>query len=346
MDMKAVPNSSFWKDRPTLVTGATGFVGGRLAMKLVRCGARVVSLARGRVATSELVRSGVAEQVTLLRGDIRDRDMLESVLRRYEIDTVMHLAGQAIVSVALRDPLSTLEANVLGTWNLLEACRRAGSVKQVVTASSDKAYGTSQCLPYTEDTPLQGQHPYDTSKACADSIARAYASSYGLPVAVTRCANLFGGGDFNYDRIVPGTIRSVLRGEAPVIRSDGKFTRDFLYIEDGVDAYMALAEGLASRADLRGQAFNFSANQPTLMLDLVHHIIRLMQSTLEPVILDNASHELRAQHLCADKARELLRWSPRVSLEQGLIESIAWYREVAEAEDAEPRETQAAANWR
>jgi CDP-glucose 4,6-dehydratase len=323
-------DGAFWQGRPTLVTGGTGFVGGRLAMRLVELGARVVCLSRGRVESSELVRSGVAQRMVMVRGDIRDREIVPALLQSHEIDTVMHLAGQAIVSVAARDPLATFEANVTGTWRLLEACRHARSVKHVVTASSDKAYGNSPSLPYTEDTPLHGQHPYDTSKACADSIARGYASSYGLRVAVTRCANLFGGGDFNFDRIVPGTIRSALRGEPPTIRSDGKFVRDFLYVDDGVDAYLTLAEQLSQRPELAGHAFNFSANEPTEVLDLVRRIVRLVGSRLEPVILNQASNELRAQHLSADKARRLLGWAPRVSLDQGLVHTIDWYRALLE----------------
>ena len=254
----AVTASGFWRDRPTLVTGGTGLVGGALVPRLVGSGADVVCLVRDWVPQSELVRSGMLDQVKIVRGDVCDQALLERVLGEYEIDTVIHLAAQTIVGIANRNPVSTFETNIAGTWALLEACRRSPSVKQIVLASSDKAYGEQEELPYTEETPLLGRHPYDVSKSCADLIARAYAETYGLPVAITRCGNFYGGGDLNWNRIVPGTIRSVLRGERPVIRSDGTFVRDYFYVEDGAAAYMLLAERLAANPELRGQAFNFS----------------------------------------------------------------------------------------
>ena len=203
---------------------------------------------------------------------------MERALGEYEIDTVFHLAAQTIVGIANRNPVSTFEANIQGTWSVLEACRRSPAVKQVVLASSDKAYGDQEHLPYDEDTPLQGRHPYDVSKSCADLIAHTYAVSYGLPVAITRCGNFYGGGDLNWNRIVPGTIRSVLRGQRPVIRSDGKFVRDYFYVEDGANAYMVLAEALARRPDLRGEAFNFSNEIQVTVLDLVQAILQKMGS--------------------------------------------------------------------
>lgn len=251
-------NHSFWLDRPTFVTGGTGLVGNWLIRRLVEVGADVVCLMRDWVPQSELVRTGLIEHVKVVRGDIRDREVLERTLGEYEIDTVIHLAAQTIVTIANRNPISTFETNIAGTWNLLEACRRSPRVKQIVIASSDKAYGDQEILPYDENTPLQGQHPYDVSKSAADLIAATYAKSFDLPVAITRCGNFYGGGDLNWNRIIPGTIRSITRGQRPVIRSDGNYVRDYFYVEDGAAAYMLLAEQLAAHPELKGQAFNFS----------------------------------------------------------------------------------------
>ena len=233
---------NFWLDRPTFVTGATGLVGGWLVKRLLAMGAVVVCLVRDWVPQSELVRSGDLERVKVVRGDLCDQALLERILGEYEITTVIHLAAQTIVTVANRNPVSTFETNIAGTWRLLEACRRSPTVRQIVIASSDKAYGDQAVLPYDETTPLQGRHPYDVSKSCADLIAHAYAVTYGLPVAITRCGNFYGGGDLNWNRIIPGTIRSIIRGQPPVIRSDGQFVRDYFYVEDGAAAYMTLAE--------------------------------------------------------------------------------------------------------
>ncbi|HEU4432223.1 MAG TPA: NAD-dependent epimerase/dehydratase family protein, partial [Pyrinomonadaceae bacterium] len=235
------------------VTGASGLLGSWLVRRLLRAGADVVCLVRDWVPQSELVRGGLLDNVKVVRGDVRDRETVERALGEYEIDTVIHLAAQTIVGIANRNPVSTFESNVGGAWTLLEACRRSPSINSIVVASSDKAYGEHEQLPYNEDAPLAGRHPYDVSKSCADLIAQAYAATYDLPVAVTRCGNLYGGGDLNWNRIVPGTIRSVLRGQRPVIRSDGKFVRDYFYVEDGAAANMSLAEHLASNPSLKGQ---------------------------------------------------------------------------------------------
>jgi CDP-glucose 4,6-dehydratase len=319
---------NFWQDRPVLVTGATGLVGGWLTRRLIEAGADVVCLVRDWVPHRELIRSNLIEKVTVVRGDLRDRDLIERALGEYEIDTVMHLAAQAIVCVANRNPISTFESNIQGTWNVLEACRRSPGVRSIVVASSDKAYGDQEILPYNEDTPLRGQHPYDVSKSCADLIAHSYAKTYDLPVAVTRCGNFFGGGDLNWNRIVPGTIRAVLRGEPPVIRSDGHFVRDYFYVEDGAAAYMLLAEQLSSRPELRGQAFNFSYESQVTVLCLVKEILRAMQSPLEPLVLNHASHEIRRQYLSAERARTVLGWQPIFTLAEGLARTIPWYREL------------------
>ena len=319
--------SAFWQDRPTFVTGGTGLVGSWLVRRLVGAGADVVCLVRDWVPQSELVRSRQIEQVTVVRGDIRDRDLLERILGEYEIDTVIHLAAQTIVTIANRNPVSTFETNIAGTWNLLEACRRSPRVRQVVIASSDKAYGDQETLPYDEDTPLQGQHPYDVSKSAADLIAHVYAVSFDLPVVVTRCGNFYGGGDLNWNRIVPGTIRSVLRGQRPVIRSDGNSVRDYFYVEDGAAVYMLLAEQLAVSPHLRGEAFNFSYGNQVTVLDLVRLILSHMGSKLQPEILNEAGNEIRMQYLDSAKARKVLSWLPLYTLEDGLDKTIAWYKE-------------------
>jgi CDP-glucose 4,6-dehydratase len=319
--------TDFWSDRPTFVTGATGLVGGWLVQRLLHLGAEVVCLVRDWVPQSQLVQSGLANQVVLVRGDVRDQAALERILGEHSIDTVIHLAAQTIVGIANRNPVSTFETNIGGTWTLCEACRRSPLVKQIVLASSDKAYGDQEVLPYDETTPLQGTHPYDVSKSCADLIGRAYAVTYGLPVAITRCGNFYGGGDLNWNRIVPGTIRSILRQERPLIRSDGRFVRDYFYVEDGAIAYTTLAEALAARPELAGSAFNFSNEIQVTVLDLVRWILRLMKSPLEPDVRNDASNEIVHQYLSAERARRLLGWTPRFDLDEGLRRTIHWYTE-------------------
>jgi CDP-glucose 4,6-dehydratase len=318
--------SKFWLDRPTFVTGATGLLGGWLVKRLVDQGADVVCLVRDWIPQCELVRTKLIEQVKIVRGDIRDRTLTERILGEFEINTVIHLAAQTIVTIANRNPVSTFETNIGGTWALLEACRRSPEVKQIVLASSDKAYGECEELPYDEETPLRGRHPYDVSKSCADMIAQTYAVTYGLPVTITRCGNFYGGGDLNWNRIVPGTIRSVLRDQRPIIRSDGQYVRDYFYIEDGAVAYMLLAEKLAGNSDLRGQAFNFSNETPVTVLELVGKILEAMGSNIKADVRDEASNEIREQFLNSTKARKLLGWQPLFTLEEGLQRTIEWYR--------------------
>ena len=322
----------FWRDKPVFLTGATGLLGSWLTKQLLQLGADVVCLVRDNVPASELVRSGNLNRVKSVHGDVRDRDLLERALGEYEIETVFHLAAQTIVGTANRNPVATFEANIGGTWNVLEAVRRSPRVQQVMIASSDKAYGAQQTLPYTEQTPLQGQHPYDVSKSCTDLIAQTYAQTYQTPVAITRCGNFFGGGDLNWNRIVPGTIRSLSRGERPVIRSDGQFVRDYIYVEDGAGAYLLLAEKLAQNPELRGRAFNFSNEVQLTVLELVSLIGKLMESDLEPEVLGQASNEIRNQYLSAQKAREELGWQPHFGLEEGLKKTIEWYRAFFESE--------------
>jgi len=317
--------AKFWEDRPVFVTGATGLLGSWLTKALVNLKADVVCLVRDWVPQSELVLSGTLEKVKVVRGDVRDQALLERVLGEYEIRTVLHLAAQTIVSIANSNPVSTLDTNIRGTWALLEACRRTPTVSEIVVASSDKAYGEQEKLPYDETTPLQGKYPYDVSKFCADLIAQMYVYTYQSPVVITRCGNFFGGGDLNWNRIVPGTIRSVLKGENPVIRSDGTFIRDYFYIEDGVYAYLLLAEKLSENRELRGEAFNFSYERPMSVLEIVQMILELMNSDLKPIILNEATHEILRQYLSAQKARKILGWDPVFTLEDGLRLTIKWY---------------------
>src|SRR5438105_9182410 len=320
----------FWLDRSTLVTGATGLLGGWLVSRLIESRADVVCLVRDWVPQCELVRSRGLEQVKVVRGDVRDHALLERTLGEYEIETVIHLAAQTIVGIANRNPISTFETNIAGTWSLLEACRRSPTVRQVVIASSDKAYGDHEELPYTESAPLVGRHPYDVSKSCADLIAQSYAVTFGLPVAITRCGNFFGGGDLNWNRLVPGTIRSVLRGQRPVIRSDGQHVRDYCYVEDGAATYTLLVERLAQDRALQGESFNFSNETPTTVLALVEKILKEMGSDLEPEIRNEVVNEIREQYLSAAKARRMLQWKPVFTLDQGLRLTIDWYRTMFE----------------
>ena len=317
-----------WKDRNVFVTGAAGLLGSWLTEALIERGSNVTCLVRDWVPDSRLVSSGLRNRANLVFGELEDGALLTRVLNEFEIDTVFHLGAQTIVGTAARSALSTFESNIRGTWNLLEACKTCSRlVKRIVIASSDKAYGAHDRLPYTEDMPLQGRFPYDVSKSCADLIAISYFHTYGLPVAVTRCGNLFGGGDLNYNRLIPGTIRSVLRGEAPIIRSDGTCVRDYFYVRDAVEAYLLLAERLPEE-QFSGQAFNFGNEVPLSVLDIVRKIVSLMgQTPLQPVILNEASHEIPRQYLDCSKARRLLAWEPAFSIEQGLRETISWYQE-------------------
>ncbi len=323
----AQPAQGFWAARRVLVTGATGVIGSWLVKDLLAQGAHVIALIRDSDAQRELYRSRDVERVTVVNGGLEDFWALELAVNEHEVTTVFHLAAQTIVGTAHRSPLSTFEANVRGTYNLLEVCRQHKNlVRQVVVASSDKAYGAQPSLPYTEDMPLTGQHPYEVSKSCADLISQSYHYTYGVPVGVTRLGNVYGGGDLNWSRIVPATIRACLQGERPVIRSDGQFVRDYLYVKDAARAYLRLAERLDDPR-VQGQAFNFSTESPLTVLELVAAIQRVMGCThLEPDVQNFAAGEIRAQYLSAAKARERLDWHPQFTLEQGLAETVDWYR--------------------
>ena len=327
LEMSAKKKNSHWHDRPVFVTGATGLLGGWLVRRLVEEGASVTALVRDWVPQSTLLTADWLKKVTIVRGDVRDQVVLERSLGEYEIDTVFHLAAQTIVGVANRNPVSTLDTNVRGTWALLEAARRSPLTKAVIIASSDKAYGDHEELPYDEDAALQGEHPYDVSKSCADLIAKMYAVTFGVPVAVTRCGNFYGGGDLNWNRLIPGTIRSALKNERPVIRSDGTLIRDYFYVEDGAAAYMQLAQALHARPELRGEAFNFSNELQVDVLTLTKKILERMKSPLEPDVRAEARNEIQHQWLSAAKARRMLGWAPQFTLDEGLERTIAWYRD-------------------
>ncbi|MBN1562515.1 MAG: GDP-mannose 4,6-dehydratase [Anaerolineae bacterium] len=323
-----VVENSFWQGRRVFVTGATGMVGTWLVKELLATGAFVVTLIRDADPQSELFRSEDYRRTTAVYGRLEDFATLERAINEQEIDTVFHLGAQPIVGVAHRSPLPTFEANIRGSYNLLEACRiHPDLVKRIVIASSDKAYGTQPVLPYTEDMPLQGQHPYEVSKSCTDLLAQTYYHTYQLPVAIARCGNIYGGGDLNWSRIVPGTIRALLRGERPVIRSDGTFVRDYVYVKDIAQAYMTLAEQIAKPA-VMGQSFNFGPESPLNVLELVDHLRQIMDCNhLEPDIQNTAQGEIKSQYLDTTKAHSILNWKPHYSLVDGLAETVAWYRE-------------------
>jgi len=320
---------AFWTDRPVFVTGATGLLGSHMTAELLARGAAPVCLVRDHVAISHFQRLGLDRKVVIVRGCLEDYALLERSLNEHEIDTVMHLGAQTIVGTASRNPLSTWESNVRGSYLLLEACRRnAKKVRRVVVASSDKAYGDQEALPYTEDAPLAGRFPYDCSKSCTDLIARSYFETYQVPVCVTRCGNLFGPGDLNWNRIVPGTIRSVIRDERPIVRSDGTLVRDYVYVGDAVAAYLDLAEQL-ERPGVVGEAFNYSDEHPQSVLEIVGRILAAAgRPDLAPVVLNEANHEIRKQYLSSTKARTLLGWRPSFGLDEGLARTVAWYREL------------------
>jgi CDP-glucose 4,6-dehydratase len=322
----------FWRDRPVLVTGGSGFLGGWLVKRLIEAGADVVCPVRDWVPGSQLIGGGLAGKVNLVRGDVTDQALLERVIGEYEVRTVFHLAAQTIVPIANRNPVSTFESNIRGTWCLLEACRRSPLIEQVVVASSDKAYGIQESLPYHEEMPLQGTFPYDVSKSCSDLISSSYFATYGVPVVITRCGNFYGGGDLNWNRIVPGTIRAVLRGERPVIRSDGQYIRDYFYVEDGAAAYMLLAEKMAAKHQLSGEAFNFSNEIQLTVLQLVEKILAVMKSDLLPEVLGEAVHEIRHQYLSAEKARRMLGWKPLFTIDEALSRTVEWYIEYLQDE--------------
>jgi CDP-glucose 4,6-dehydratase len=333
------PNRDFWNGRSVAVTGATGFLGNHLTSALAALGARIVVLVRDTVPSSA-IQDGWWPKVSIVTGPVEDQSLMERMLGEYDVATVFHLAAQTQVGVANRNPVPTYEANVRGTWALLEAARRSSTVRQIVTASSDKAYGQQSVLPYTEDMPLLAINPYDVSKACSDLIAQSFARTYEVPVVVTRCGNFFGPGDTNWDRIVPGTTRLLLKGQRPVIRSDGTMTRDYLYVGDGVLAYLQLAEAICQDPALGGEAFNFSTESPLSVLQLVEMLQAETGTELEPDIRATARHEIPHQYLSAAKARKVLGWEPRHTMAEAIAETVDWYRDVLFLGDTATRSPQ------
>jgi CDP-glucose 4,6-dehydratase len=323
-----ISSSGFWEGKRVFVTGATGIVGSWLVKDLLERSAEVVALVLDDNPQSELYRSGFIKRVNVVNGCLEDIGTLRRAITGYETDTVIHLGAQPIVDVAFRSPLHTFETNIRGTWNLLEACRlHADVVKRVVIASSDKAYGEQAVLPYTEDMPLNGRHPYEVSKSCADAIGQAYFRTYALPVAVARCGNIYGGGDLNWSRIVPGTIRSLYLGQSPLLRSDGNFVRDYVYVKDVSRAYLLLAEMMDSAA-VMGECFNFSPETPVTVLEIVRRISKAMHSEhIQPAVMNTAKGEIRNQHLSSAKAQRVLGWKPAYSLDGGMEETVTWYKD-------------------
>jgi CDP-glucose 4,6-dehydratase len=319
------PDQGFWRHRKVLVTGGTGFLGSHVVAALADLESEVAVVVRDDVSLGP-IHERWWHKVTRVRGDVRDQELMERVLGEAEAQTVLHLAAQTQVGVANLNPISSFDSNIRGTWALLEAVRRSPLVQQTVVASSDKAYGTQPVLPYTEAMPLSALHPYDVSKAAGDMIAASYAHSFDVNVAITRCGNFYGPGDTNWERLFPGTIRLLLDGQRPVIRSDGTLTRDYLYVEDGASSYLQLAEAMAQRTDLAGQAFNFSAERPLTVLEVVALMQASVGTSFEPDIRATASGEIPHQYLSAEKARALLSWKPKYTFEEGLDLTVAWYR--------------------
>lgn len=321
---------NYWKNANVFITGATGFLGSWLTKYLVDAGANVVALVRDEIPKSNLYRMGYDKKIAIVHGSLEDYAVIERALGEYEISAIFHVAAQPIVEIANRNPLSTFETNVRGTWNVLEAARRTPTIKKVIVASSDKAYGIHEKLPYDESAPLQGKFPYDVSKSAADLIAQAYYATYRLPVAITRCGNFYGGGDMNFNRIVPGTIRSFLNKEEPIIRSNGKFIRDYFYIEDAARAYLHLAEAMDDPA-IHGHAFNFSPEERMTVLEVVDAIRKAMKTSLKPKILNTAKGEIPNQYLSAGKAKKMLAWRPQFTFEEGIKKTVQWYRDYLNA---------------
>ena len=311
-----------------LVTGATGLLGSHLTKELLKRGIEVFVLVKEIEPQSIFEEQNMNEKVTIIDGILEDIGALERAIIDTNVDTVFHLAAQALVEEGVHDPLGTFEANIRGAYNLLEVCRQNPSVQRIVAASSDKAYGTSPTLPYTEDMPLRGEHPYDVSKSCMDLLCQAYAHTYNLPLCVVRCGNIYGPGDVYFSRLIPGTIQSVLNGERPEIRSDGTFVRDYLYVEDVVDGYLRVAEAM-DRTDVRGQVFNLGPNAPLTVIEVVEMILTVMgKKDLGCTIQNRVKDEIHDQYLSGEKAGRLLGWEAKHSLKEGLKKTIPWYEKL------------------
>ena len=319
-------NDNFWALKNILITGGSGFLGSYIIEKLVPKEANIIAIVRDHLPKSRLFYKDLNEKITIVNGDISDYRLVERTLNEYEIGVVFHLAAQTIVQIANRAPISTFESNIKGSWNIFEASRNIETVERIIVASSDKAYGEKKNLPYNELDSLNAKHPYDLSKAITDLLAQGYYSTYGLPVGITRCGNLYGGGDLNFNRIVPQTIRSILYNQNPEIRSDGTFLRDYFYVEDAADSYIILAENLLEKK-LEGQAFNFGTGKPVSVLELVEKILAISgNKTLKPIIKNTAKGEIKDQYLDCSKAFKTFDWKPAHTVEMGLRKSFEWYK--------------------
>lgn len=316
----------FWKNKNVLITGYEGFLGSNLTKTLINGGAKIVGLDIKVNRKNTILMPADYEKIVVVKGNVANHKLVKEVISLYKIEIVFHLAAEAIVGRSLKNPLNTFSSNIKGTWNILEASRNSKTIKSIVIASSDKAYGSHKILPYTEKTPLQGNHPYDVSKSCADLIAYTYFRTYGLPIAVTRCGNIYGPGDFNFSRIAPDAIKCVLTGKTLLIRSDGKFTRDYVFVEDIVNGYILLAEKL-QKLNLAGESFNFSDENPITVKKIVEKIYKLAGKKTNYKILNEAKYEIKHQYLCSKKARNILKWKPEYNLETGLKKTIQWYKE-------------------
>ena len=314
-----------WKGMNVLVTGADGFIGSHIAKALVDKGTNVTTIVRDVKKTSNLDVLNLRNKVNIIHGDLVNFHDCERTINEYDVEFIFHIAAQAIVGPANRSPLSTFESNIKGTWNILEACRLSKTAKGLIVASSDKAYLQQKKLPYTEESPLNGYYPYDASKACAEILARCYYMTYNIPLAITRNANTYGPADMNMSRIIPDVITTVLRGEQPVIRSDGTPERDYMYVKDAVSAYLTLAENL-HRKEIVGQAFNFGTSKPISVIELYSKIIKLMGKSVKPKILGEAKNEIDRQYLAIGKVKKILKWQPKYTIDQGLKETIEWYK--------------------
>ena len=321
---------NFWKNKNVFVTGYEGFLGSHLTKTLLNYGAKVwgLDIKTGRKDT--ILSNEDLNRVKITQGSVENSSLVSKVIKENKIEFIFHLAARALVGKCFKNPLRAFSTNIKGTWNVLEASRNNNSIKGIIIASSDKAYGIQKKLPYKENVSLAGCHPYDVSKSCADLLAHTYYRTYGVPVCVTRCGNIFGPGDFNYSRIVPDAIRSALQNKTLIIRSNGKFTRDYIYVRDIVKGYLILAEK-AKTLRLYGEAFNFSSEKPLSVLSLVKIVSRFSgQKKPSYKIANEAKYEIRNQYLSSKKARRILNWKPKFSLDKGLKKTIGWYRDYKE----------------
>ena len=317
----------FWKNKKVLITGYEGFLGSHLTRNLLSYGAKISGLDIKTHRKQTILSVKELNKIDIIRGSVEDFPLVSKIIRENKIEYIFHLAAEALVEECLQKPVKAFSTNIKGTWNILEAARNSNTIKSIIIASSDKAYGSHNILPYKENAALRGKHPYDVSKSCADLIAYTYFYTYGVPACITRCGNIFGPGDFNFSRIVPDAVRCALLGKELLIRSDGKFTRDYIYVEDVVMGYIVLAQKM-QKLKLFGEAFNFSNEKPTLVLELAKLIYKLSQRVPNYKVLNQAKYEIRHQYLSASKARKVLKWQPKYTLKEGLTKTIDWYSKI------------------